>query len=183
MDATSAADEQDFRPTLHPALEPLGWLVGRWEGVGALVYPTIEDRNYVQEVEFSADGRPFLRYSSRAWLLEADGTRGRPSASEVGWWRPGAGTYDVEVLPSHHTGIQELLVGRVAFKKIELSSDAIVRTSTAKEVTATTRLYGGVEGDLAYVMEMAAVGQPLQPHLSARLSPVTPLGPPPAAAG
>ena len=169
---TSPADEKDVRAELHPALEPLGWLVGRWEGVGALVYPTIEDRNYVQEVEFRHDGRPFLRYESRAWLLEADGTRGRPSASETGWWRPGAGKHDVEVLLSHHTGIQELLVGRVAFKKVELSSDAIVRTATAKEVTATTRLYGGVEGDLAYVMEMAAVGQPLQPHLSARLSPV-----------
>ena len=174
---TSPADEQDVsasapgRPELHPALEPLGWLVGRWEGVGALVYPTIEDRNYVQEVEFSHDGRPFLQYASRSWLLEPDGTRGRPGASETGWWRPGAGKHDVEVLLSHHTGIQELLVGTVAFKKVELVSDAVVRTATAKEVTATTRLYGGVEGDLAYVVEMAAVGQPLQPHLSARLHP------------
>ena len=75
------------------------------------------------------------------------------------------------MLLSHHTGVQELLVGRVAFRKVELSSDAVVRTATAKEVTATSRLYGGVEGDLAYVVEMAAVGQPLQPHLSARLSP------------
>jgi hypothetical protein len=165
----SPADEQDARPALHPALEPLGWLVGRWEGVGALVYPTVEDRNYVQEVAFSHDGRPFLHYSSRSFLLEADGTRGRPGASEEGWWRPGPEKFDVEVVLAHHTGIVEVLVGRVAFKKVELSSDAIVRTATAKEVTATTRLYGGVEGDLAYVVEMAAVGQRLQPHLSARL--------------
>ena len=41
------------RPDLHPRLEPLGFLVGRWEGIGALVYPTVEDRNYLQEVEFS----------------------------------------------------------------------------------------------------------------------------------
>ena len=71
---------------------------------------------------------------------------------------------------AHPTGVLEMLVGRVAFQKVELSSDAVVRTATAKEVTATTRLYGGVEGDLAYVVEMAAVGQPLQPHLSARLT-------------
>lgn len=167
----SPADEQDVRPGLHERLEPLAWLVGQWEGVGALVYPTIEDRNYVQQVEFGHDGRPFLHYSSRSWLLEPDGTRGRPGASEEGWWRPGAGTFDLEVMIAHHTGVLEMLVGRVAFKKVELSSDAIVRTATAKEVTATTRLYGGVEGDLAYVVEMAAVGQPLQPHLSARLSP------------
>ena len=166
----SPADEQDVRPALHERLEPLAWLVGRWEGVGALVYPTVEDRTYVQEVAFTHDGRPFLHYSSRSWLLEPDGTRGRPGASEEGWWRPGAAARDLEVVIAHPTGVLELLVGRVAFKKVELSSDAVVRTATAKEVTATTRLYGGVEGDLAYVVEMAAVGQPLQPHLSARLT-------------
>ncbi len=163
---------QEPAAELHPRLEPLAWLVGRWEGVGALVYPTVEDRNYVQQVEFSHDGRPFLHYSSRSWLLEADGTRGRPGASEEGWWRPGAEKFDVEVLLAHPFGVMELLVGRVAFKKVELASDAVVRSGTAKDVTATTRLYGGVDGDLAYVVEMAAVGQALQPHLSARLSPV-----------
>lgn len=165
----SPADEQDVRPELHPSLEQLSWLVGRWEGVGALVYPTIDDRNYLQQVTFDHDGRPFLHYSSRSWLLEPDGTRGRPGASEEGFWRPGAGPRDVEVMLAHPTGVMELLVGQVAFSKIELGSDAVVRTATAKEVTATTRLYGQVEGDLAYVVEMAAVGQPLQPHLSARL--------------
>lgn len=165
----SPADEQDAVPGLHPALEPLAWIVGVWEGVGALVYPTVEDRNYVQRVEFSHDGRPFLHYSSRTWLLEPDGTRGRPGASEEGWWRPGAEKLDLEVIVTQPTGVVEVLVGRVAFTKVELASDAVVRTATAKEVTATTRLYGGVEGDLAYVVEMAAVGQRLQPHLSARL--------------
>ena len=37
------------------------------------------------------------------------------------------------------------------------------------EVTAGRRLYGLVGGDLAYAYDMAAVGQPLQAHVSAQL--------------
>ena len=40
---------------------------------------------------------------------------------------------------------------------------------TAKEVNAGQRLYGIVEGALLYAQEMSAVGQPMSPHLSARL--------------
>ena len=45
----------------------------------------------------------------------------------------------------------------------------VARTATAKEVTGNHRLYGIVDGALLYAVDMAAVGQPLQPHLSARL--------------
>ncbi len=168
---TGPADEQDARPGLHPALEPLAWLLGTYEGVGALVYPTIEDRNYVQRVDLlrTTAGRSCTTPRGPGCSSD-DGSRGRPGASEEGWWRPGAGKFDVEVLLSHPFGVQELLVGTVAFQQVTLASDAVVRTATAKDVTATSRLYGGVDGDLAYVVEMAAVGQPLQPHLSARLA-------------
>jgi hypothetical protein len=60
----------------------------------------------------------------------------------------------------------------VVFHKIELVSDVLARTGTAKEVTALKRLYGLVEGDLAYAIDMAAMGKPLQAHLSARLQKV-----------
>ncbi|HYS30997.1 MAG TPA: FABP family protein, partial [Streptosporangiaceae bacterium] len=53
--------------------------------------------------------------------------------------------------------------------KIEMATDAVARTATAKAVTAGKRLYGLVGTDLAYAYDMAAVGQPLQPHLSAQL--------------
>ena len=74
---------------------------------------------------------------------------------------------------AHPSGIVEVYVGEVAFRKVELRSDLVARTETAKEVTALHRLYGIVEDtDLAYAIDLAAVGQPLQPHLSARLAPV-----------
>ena len=58
----------------------------------------------------------------------------------------------------------------MVFHKIELVSEVVARTETAKAVTGLRRLYGLVEGDLAYAIDMAAVEQPLQSHLSARLA-------------
>jgi hypothetical protein len=44
-----------------------------------------------------------------------------------------------------------------------------VRTADSKDVRAGKRLYGIVDGALLYAVDLAAVGQPLQSHLSARL--------------
>ncbi len=156
-------------PALHERLEPLSFLVGTWRGLGVVGYPTIEERRPEQELTFAHDGRPFLEYASRTWILDEDGSRLRPAAREAGWWRPGTQPRDVELLLAHPTGIVEVYVGEVTFRKIELRTDVVARTETAKPVTALHRLYGLVEGDLAYAIDMAAVDQPLQPHLSARL--------------
>lgn len=154
-------------PDLHPALESIGWLVGTWWGFGVGGYPTIESFRYEQEITFSHDGRPFLAYDSKTWLIDDGGDRIRPSGRESGWWR--ATDSGLEVVLSHPTGIVEVYVGEVAFSKIELATDVVARTQTAKEVTGLKRLYGKVEDDLAYAVDMAAVGQPLQSHISARL--------------
>jgi hypothetical protein len=82
----------------------------------------------------------------------------------------GEPTGELEVLLATPTGIMELHVGRVTGHQVELATDAVLRTATAKEVTAGRRLYGIVDGALLYAQEMAAVGQPMTPHLSARLT-------------
>ena len=41
--------------------------------------------------------------------------------------------------------------------------------ASAKEYTSGHRMYGLVESDLLWAFDMAAMGQPLQPHLSASL--------------
>ena len=169
-------ESHDLRtePKLHPALSHLLPFVGVWRGRGGGEYPTIEGFGFAQEVRFSHDGRPFLFYESRAWLLGDDDAPIRPAFREVGWWRPvqrdGAATDELEVLLTAPTGIMELYVGRVDGVKVELATDAVVRTVTAKEVNAGQRLYGIVDGALLYAHEMAAVGQPLTPHLSAKLN-------------
>ena len=169
-------ESHDLRgePDLHPAVRQLVPFIGVWRGRGGGEYPTIEGFGYAQEIRFSHDGRPFLFYESRAWLLGDDGTPIRPAFREVGWWRPvlldGAATDELEVLLTAPTGVMELYVGRIDGLKVELVTDAVVRTVTAKEVSAGQRLYGIVDGALLYAHEMAAVGQPLTPHLSAKLN-------------
>jgi hypothetical protein len=155
-------------PAMHEALAPIAFLLGRWEGAGVVGYPTIESAQFGQEITFSHNGKPFLIYSSRTWLLDEEGRPGRPLSMESGFWRPQP-ERQLEVLLVHPTGITEIYLGEVTGTKIEIATDAVVRTATAKEVTAGHRLYGLVEGDLAYAYDMAAVGQPLQAHASARL--------------
>jgi hypothetical protein len=164
-------------PDLHPLCVPLLPLVGVWRGEGQVVYPTIEGPlHFGQQITFAHDGRPFLSYTAQAWLLDGEGGPVlRPAARETGFWRPQPDD-TIEVLIAHATGIMELYYGQArSTTSWELSTDAVVRTRSAKEVNTGQRLYGLVEGategsrDLAYVDERAMVGQPLQPHLSARL--------------
>lgn len=169
-----------------PALIPLAWLIGRWEGAGVVGYPTMAEERFGQAVEFWHDGRPFLHYRSRTWLLDEAGNQVRPLATETGFWRvpqpqtdepahaelnpeaqqPGT---DLEVLLAHPTGFVEIYLGRVHGPRIDLTTDMVARTASAKEYTAANRMYGLVEGDLMWVMDMAAVGQELTAHASARL--------------
>jgi hypothetical protein len=153
---------------LHPQLAPVRFLLGRWEGAGVVGYPTIESANFGQEISFSHNGKPFLIYASRTWLIEPDGTIGRPLAMETGFWRPQEGG-GIEVVLAHPTGITEIYIGQITGTKIELATDAVVRTATAKEVTAGRRLYGLIGADLGWAYDMAAMEQPLQSHVSAQL--------------
>jgi hypothetical protein len=163
------ADEQ---PALHDSLAPLRFLIGRWEGAGVVGYPTIESAQFGQEVSFSHNGKPFLYYLSRTWLLDADGAVSRPLAMETGFWRPQPDN-QLEVLLVHPTGITEIYLGQITGTKIEMATDAVLRTASAKEVTAGRRLYGLIGTDLGYAYDMAAVGQPLQSHVSAQLKRVS----------
>ncbi|MGH3829093.1 MAG: FABP family protein [Pseudonocardiaceae bacterium] len=159
-------------PELHPRCLMLLPLVGVWRGEGEIVYPTIDGPyRFGQQVVFCHDGRPFLRYESRAWLLDDAGKVIRPAARETGFWRPQSDD-TIELLAAHGTGILELYYGRPLNQTSwELATDAVARSSSAKEVSGAHRLYGIVEGgDLAYVEQRAMVGQPMQPHVSIRLS-------------
>jgi hypothetical protein len=157
---------------------PLSWLLGRWVGVGVGGYPTVPEFRFGQEVDFSTDGRPFLSYWSRTWLLDENGQQVKPLAMETGFWRPRPDN-TVELVLAHPTGYAEVWVGQITVSgienavitgaKAELHSDVVARTASAKEYTSGQRLYGLVQGDLLWAYDMAAVGHPLTSHVSARL--------------
>ncbi|MCD0450263.1 FABP family protein [Actinocorallia sp. API 0066] len=170
-----------FEHELHPDLKALEWLVGTWEGDGVGDYPTIERFRFTQQVSFTHIGKPYLIYTSRTWRLDEEFKQREALAYETGFWRVPGGGREIEVLLSHPTGVQEIYTGEVAFHKVELVTDVVARTRTAKEVTGGKRLYGlfpaqegTEERDLGWVYEMAALGHPLQVHMSAQLKKVLP---------
>ncbi|MDQ3760178.1 MAG: FABP family protein [Actinomycetota bacterium] len=156
---------------LHPQCELLAPLVGVWRGEGLALYPSLlGEFHYGQQITFAHDGRPFLVYEARAWLLSPSGEVLRPAAREVGWWRVDE-EETIEVVLAHMFGICEIYYGgRTGETAWELQTETIARTDTARETTAAARLYGIVEGgDLAYAEERALRGLPMKPHLSAQL--------------
>ena len=153
---------------LHPDLMPLAWLLGRWEGRGHGEYPTIEKFEFGQQIDFSHNGKPYLHYVSQTYVVGEDGTKERPLAVETGFWRPKPEN-KLEVVLAHPTGFVEIWYGEIDGAKIELRTDVVARTATAKEVSAGHRLYGLVKGELMWAYDMAAESQPLQPHLWATL--------------
>jgi THAP4-like, heme-binding beta-barrel domain len=159
---------------LPPALAPLAWLVGRWEGAGVVGYPTIESAQFGQEIVCSHDGRPFLEWQSRTWLLDEAGKKLRPLAVELGFWRV-LEDGEIELLLAHPTGVVEMYVGHRDLVKpaLHLRTDGVLRSPAAKEYNSGSRMYGLANSELFWAMDMAAVGQSMQSHASAQLKRVS----------
>lgn len=158
---------------------PLSWLLGQWVGVGIGQYPTIEDFRFGQELSCTCDGRPFIAVNSRSWILDAEGNRVRPGATEAAFFRPRPDNR-FEALFTHPTGFVEVWHGKVTVSEIrdatitraslEMTTDTVARTESAKEYVGGQRLYGlAPDGDLAWTFDMAAMGAPLTNHLAAKL--------------
>jgi hypothetical protein len=167
----SEPDTADLRvgAPIHDALLALLPLVGEWTGGGRGIAPSGEQFAFGQELSFVHDGRPFLAYRSRSWLLDADGGVIRQAWRESGFWRPGAGPDDVEVVLASNTGEALVYTGRAGDQRWEIATMSAVGTPTAKIVDAERRLYALIDDELGYASELAPHERPLRPHLNARL--------------
>jgi hypothetical protein len=165
---------------LPELVRPFAFLLGTWRGEGVGGYPTLAaDFGFGEQITFACYGKPVISFTSESWALDD----GRPLARQTGFWRPqppvadGADAQDsapsLEVVMTVAAGLVEVFYGRLvngpAGQHVELESDLIGHTATAKQVDKDSRLYAVRGGKLMYAMEMAAVGQGLQPHLSAAL--------------
>lgn len=151
-------------------------------------------------LSFSHDGLPHLNYTSYTWLLDENqtplatetgywrlsrpATEGDPGPGLL----PGVGVqpfttprsvealrnqndgFDIEVSIVHPGGVSELYVGQVKGPRIDLVTDAVMRSANSKEHAASTRLYGLVENHLLWAWDIAALGQELTSHASGRLA-------------
>jgi hypothetical protein len=80
--------------------------------------------------------------------------------------------FDIEVSVLHPGGVSELYLGQVKGPRIDLATDAVMRSASAKNHSASTRLYGLVDNHLLWAWDIAALGQELTSHASARLAKV-----------
>ena len=159
--------------SLHPDIAHTADLLGTWSGEGHGKYPTIDPFGYAESVTFAHVGKPFLAYQQRTRSLATADQPGQPMHSESGYWRfPAPGR--IEVVLNHPTGVLELEEGSIEVALdgtvvIDLATTSVAFSSTAKSVTGVQRLFR-IKGDImTYDLRMAAVGLPMQHHLSARL--------------
>jgi hypothetical protein len=159
----------------------------------------VREHEFGQRISFSHDGLPYLNYTSYTWSLNEEhsphvvetgywrlsrpahegdagpamlpgvGAKPYADAEAVEALRNSDGGFDIEVSLVHPIGVSELYVGQIKGPRIDLATDAVLRTATAKEYSAATRIYGLVEGRLLWAWDIAALGQDLRTHSSGSL--------------
>ncbi|NQX15107.1 FABP family protein [Rathayibacter sp. VKM Ac-2857] len=127
-------------------------------------------RPLVSEMGYWRLSRPLTDADAGPAMLPGRGAPAFPDAESVETLRNGAGGFDIEVALVHPDGVSELYLGQVKGPRIDLATDAVMRTAAAKDYAAATRLYGLVDDHLLWAWDIAALGQGLRTHSSGRLA-------------
>lgn len=126
----------------------------------------------VAETGFWRLARPFTAADPGPGLLPAIGIDAPArTADDVEALRTDAG-FAIQAAIVHSDGVSELYLGTVNGPRIDLTTDAVVRPAEARPYAAATRMYGLVDAHLLWAWDIAAFGQELTSHASARLAKV-----------
>ena len=129
--------------------------------------PLVTETGYWRLSRHQGDGDP------GPGMLPGLGERPFTSAAAVETLRNRDGGFDIEVTLVHPGGVAELYLGQVKGPRIDLATDAVLRTAGSKPYAAATRLYGLVDNHLLWAWDIAALGQDLRTHASGRLARVS----------
>jgi hypothetical protein len=155
------------------------------------------EQEFIQSVEFSFDDQSVLGYVAKSklsdgtplptevgyWrlakapepsdhgpgLLPGTGTKSITNHEQLETLRNSDGGFDIEVSILHPSGISELYIGQIKGARVDIATDAVLRSKSSKDYRAATRMFGLVEGALLWVWDIAALGNPMASHASARL--------------
>jgi hypothetical protein len=94
----------------------------------------------------------------------------RSAWRESGFWRPGRGRDDVEVVLASNTGQALVLAGTAGEEQWDLSTVSAEHAATGVDVDGERRLYAVRGNELVYATELAPGGRPFAPHLNASLA-------------
>lgn len=159
------------------------------------------DLEFKQYVSFAHHGLPYLQYEARTVYLDTEAPistevgfwrLSRPpqdtdlgpgmlpatditisSAEQMEQLRHESGGFEVEASIVHPGGVQELYIGVANGPRIDLATDAILRSPSAKQHTASTRMLGLVEEHLLWAWDIGEGDANVISHASARLGRTT----------
>lgn len=114
--------------------------------------------------------RPGTEADAGPGLLPGNGEVSIAVREDLELWRNADKGFDIEALIIQPSGIAELYFGHIKGPRIEIATDAVMRSPNAKEYSAGKRMFGLVDGALLWAWDMAALGSPLKSHASARLA-------------
>ncbi|WP_187977536.1 FABP family protein [Mycetocola sp. JXN-3] len=116
--------------------------------------------------------RPLTPGDAGPAMLPARADAPYTDAESVETLRNDAGGFDIQASIIHPDGVSELYLGQILGPRIDLATDAVLRAAGSKDYTAATRMYGLVDNHLLWAWDIAALGQELTSHASARLAKV-----------
>lgn len=150
-------DESDGEATAETGAEP--------GAPGGAPHP----RHLFAETGYWRLSRPLGDADNGPAMLPGTGEPVFQTAEAVETLRGDGGGFDIEALLVQPGGVSELYLGTITGPRIDLATDAVLRSATAKPYAAATRMYGLVENHLLWAWDIAALGQDLRTHASGRL--------------